>query len=300
MWSEINKDVFIHHICPYLDGRDGLHLSTVCERWKELIEQCPLLMLKIKCNYIRIWDADNLPKTLCDNKLKVISQTKMSNVLENILWYKYGFNPYLINVKDGSYYYITLNTKKITKIDDFVYPLGYRGEGGTYFLDEKTGDILLVNDFYGYFFDQRCYDQKTEVDLIDHIYQHVGIMVDNFIEFQSFFPGLFSWKLIRFPFIENFNDFKKVDKTTFHRGYSICVTFHAQGVCAKQNIRKYLSKWKMPSTVLRKCGLKRKKCKNDMTGYLTGGCAMPRPPLKEFEVEDFLTEKKKQKKQKKY
>ena len=71
-------------------------------------------------------------------------------------------------------------------------------------------------------------------------------MIDRFKEFKTFFPNLFDWKLINFPLVSEYSEFIKVDNDSFHRGASICVVFKSNGVCFNHNIRKLISKWKVP------------------------------------------------------
>jgi len=119
MWANINKDVFIYHICKHLDGRDGSRLRLVCKQWDELIKRCPQLMLKIKYHYIQIYDSKLLPKLLCSNEFNIISFDRSDYIAENILWYKYGFNPYLMHITNN---YDGL----VTSMRRFVYIMGYR------------------------------------------------------------------------------------------------------------------------------------------------------------------------------
>jgi hypothetical protein len=231
-WGSLPKDIFFM-ISLYLDGRDGVSCQRVNKHWYACVAQskCKKLRYNMNMHYVRVEKIEDLPRTLCQNKLMKLSQTFASSMLTNILWWKYQFNPYLMDKMLGNSNVLQRSmTHKLFKMEDFVYRLGYRGENQNYMRDTKTDNIMIVNDFYGGFDNPERFSKYEK-------------MVANFREFQERFPGLFEWKLVKFPF--DSSDFEFACARV-HRGCCIQVIFKTQGVEYQGDIRSYLKRWELP------------------------------------------------------
>lgn len=267
-WGSVPKDIFFC-ISEYLDGRDGVMCQRVSKHWHACVAQkkCHVLQFKMEMHYVRVWDIESLPKTFSPNKLEKLSQTMSSQILTNILWWRYGFNPYMMPLVRNQVSHHNRTTINLFKLEDVVYHLGYEGENQNYMRDTVTGDIMLVNDFYGYFTRPKVLAKQKK-------------MISNFRELQQRFPGLFEWKIIAFPFIGSWENFFRHAGASFHRGSCIQVIFKAQGTHRMDNIRKFLRKWSMPPVQI---WCKKRKA------FITETA----PEFKELETQSWLCKKRK-------
>ena len=108
----------------------------------------------------------------------------------------------------------SMMTSKLITPDTLGAQFGWRGEGGSYLEDLTTGDIMVVNDFYGASTDP-AYNPASKFNGMRQL--------------EQIFPGTFTWRFIIFPRGEP----ARICRRDFHRGSCFQLIFKAKGTIEK-------------------------------------------------------------------
>jgi hypothetical protein len=179
------------------DGKDAAICSRVCKHWYMMIRRIPRFVRYMYLHYVKLKDTHLLGQEISKHGLRHISPKNAMRRLEDILHTNHQFNMNM-GVSWNFQFEEIMPCGMLRKF-------GWSGEGVVNYLEPKTGDILVVNDFYSGGF-ERC---KT--DVVDGM----RFLAD------CVFPGTLQWKLINFNRCES----TKVFGVERHRGSCFQVRF---------------------------------------------------------------------------
>lgn len=178
------------------DGATAACMSRVCRAWYHNIRRVSRFAKYIDLHYVRVDHAQLLLHQI-DTQTEYLVQIDAVVALRKI---EYIFSLHHINLnKIPGFGYI------LSELD----ALGYRGEDIKFILNNRNGDIVIINNFY-------------DDDNVDNIKPPMLSILE-----KEILPGTFSWKYIRFPYDNIVHCLRP--GLWFHRGASFCVHFKAHG-----------------------------------------------------------------------
>lgn len=141
-------------------------------------------------------------------RFKIISQRRASELTSSILFNQFGFNGFTTKITRNSQHYRTMQTPNNFTIDMLVCALFKNyGECGSYAQNQDTGDLMFINDYYGYGTNHATPEQYD----------------DNLRCLKQVFAGTFLWKQVVFPQHLQY-PFVTIRGKSFHRGDCMVLT----------------------------------------------------------------------------
>ena len=218
-------------ISEHLDGRDGAALRATCNQMRSLVGCNENLSGKIHIHLVALTKIEDLQRVVSVNPLKQLGTADMW--LENILWFVFRINA------------ISVNLDTFDKVLKGIC----RGEGGRFYQDIVTNDIIYCNNHYGSHL-HRCYTRDDAFEWPDSRYfyhectpsEHV---VEQIERINELLPGFIkNYKLIDFPFQSKGRYHLVKDDWGMHRGTCECITFNTYGITGVRSIHKNLQRMK--------------------------------------------------------
>ncbi len=193
----INIPYDIFTLIPFWDSRDVARSRRVCVRWRDAIDRIEKLVHMKSLHVARLQTPSN---ELCDTifegyirpRPKKIKEKAFSKICSHLLWEQHQYNAIAISW---------------IGIPDLFSNFGYPMERVGYYIEQNSGDIIMVNNFYG-----RLDNHESMRQLSDIV-----------------FPGSVDWKFISYPF-DRFNR-QEIDiyGSRFHRGSSLWLRIRNRG-----------------------------------------------------------------------
>lgn len=237
-WTCLPRDVF-GLILPR-DGKVVSRCRAVCRSWRDKINSVPALARLAELHFVHLDSIIDFKDSILEGynrraTLKKLSHAAASTLFTNILWSQHEVNVHMLRAREPPATQLgqpPLWVGRQWTLPDvlpekFLVPFGWGGEGGDYFEEATTGDLILINDFY-------------DMDGNDIDPYHVRGM--RFLS-EKAFPGTFDWRLIQYPIRRGKPDHFIIAKTDFHRGSTFWVRFkNRHGVLTRGGVGKELRK----------------------------------------------------------
>lgn len=166
-------------LIPLHDGRTVARARAVCKTWYNRISRTPGLMRMFDIHFVEVKDGNLLEQEVLNGYnihqscLLTMDYSQGTEHCASILWQFNQFNLYTRRHKIQLYDNIFIN---------FIAQFGWEGESFEFMLEQTTGDVFIVNNFYG-----RVDTWKSS-------------RLDGMKFLKEQFKDTFDWRLIEFPF----------------------------------------------------------------------------------------------------
>lgn len=251
--ESISKNAFFL-VAEYLDGQDGVMLRRTSHAMKGLVDANENLSLKIKTRIVALESIEDLRACISTNPLvRIIDQEDMW--LQNILWYGYRINAISVG---------------ITSMDEMLQGL-LGGEGGRFYHDTITQDIIYCNNHYGQYFSQ-CFKCRlnSSFDFTCYRCSKAEHILSRIEQINSIVPGFIkNHKLIHFPFQPGARYHITKDDPGFHRGCCNFIRINGFGIIGVRSIERFLIRMrKAEPPPFYECGRGKKRHRVDLEHLL--------------------------------
>jgi hypothetical protein len=213
MWC--NLPVTFFDVLPVTDGVTVSRMSQVCKTWRRNIIRINRFKM---LHYMRLQntvgqDDIDVCKSISKNykkKLRLTNWDTAQKAFAHYVWKFLGINFWSIQEYVGRYLYGIEKSFREVDLFDLVKLFGYDEDCARIFRDFKTGDIIIVNDFYSV-----C----KEKDYVSYCKKFRGLH-----ELEILFPGVITWK-----FIVSTATNRTIAKSDFYRNSHILIRIKSNG-----------------------------------------------------------------------
>jgi len=216
-------------IAEHLDARACVALRRTCHAVKNLVDENQNTALKIRLHLIALTETEDLGQVISPNTLVKLPVATANMWMDNILWFIFRINS---------------SSVRIESLDDFLGHIS-GGEGGRFYQDTVTNDIVFCNNYYGTHL-HHCYKTNFPTKPTTYTFYECSPgehKVDQIDRISELLPGFIkNYKLIDFPFWPKGRYYITKDDAGMHRGTCECITFNAFGIAGVKNIQTNLER----------------------------------------------------------